>query len=80
MPHLKLQEAFLCLDCETLGNNPEHCIVCTSKAVHPLASFLNRATRTIAITHELMALVNQVTEKRYGIDMVPDMSEGEHQL
>jgi hypothetical protein len=44
MAHLKLSEALLCLDCEALGSNPECCLLCTSRAVYPLAKFLNRPT------------------------------------
>jgi hypothetical protein len=42
MAHIKLSEAYLCIDCETIGSNPEYCMVCLSKAVHPIAKFLNR--------------------------------------
>lgn len=42
MAHIALQKAQLCLDCETIGDDSTGCVLCLSKAVHPLASFLDR--------------------------------------
>jgi hypothetical protein len=39
---IKLERAFLCLDCEGVGDCSELCPSCGSKAVYPLAKFINR--------------------------------------
>lgn len=79
MPHLRLQDAFLCLDCETIATNPTQCVVCTSKAVHPVAGFLNRTpkdVRDFLLSPQAETLCEMVSR----IDLVPDMSNGETQL
>lgn len=40
---IKLENAFLCLDCETVSDNSRACTFCGSVAVHSLARFINRA-------------------------------------
>lgn len=48
MSHIALKDAQLCLDCSMVGDNPHGCVVCLSKAVHPLAKFLNRSTSELS--------------------------------
>lgn len=38
---IKLESAFLCVDCETISENQRQCD-CGSMAVYPVARFLNR--------------------------------------
>lgn len=70
MPHLRLQDAFLCLDCETIATNPTQCVVCTSKAVHPLASFLNRPGYREVLRDEIMQeLIHDPANTAFGMKM-----------
>lgn len=40
--HIPLQNAYLCEDCETVGNCANTCPACASKALMALAAVLNR--------------------------------------
>lgn len=79
MPHLKLKDAFLCLDCETIGTDPRECVVCLSHAVHSVASFLNRSkmpedVRAFLIspyTSSMCEMIDRVLE-RYPMPDVED--------
>lgn len=42
MAHFKLQDAFLCIDCDVVHNRSDQCPVCLSHALHPISAFLNR--------------------------------------
>lgn len=48
MAYINLSNAFLCIDCDTIGTDQTACVVCLSKAVHPLAKFLNRSTSELS--------------------------------
>ena len=73
MPHLKLQDAFLCIDCETIGSDPRECVVCLSHAVHSVAGFLNR-TRP---TETMVELVDRVTGwEPLPLGWMPEVEDG----
>lgn len=42
MSYLPLDTAYLCLDCEAVGNCSTRCPACASEALLPLAGVLNR--------------------------------------
>jgi hypothetical protein len=42
MQHMPLTCAYLCADCQCVGNCPSHCPACASRALIGLASVLNR--------------------------------------
>lgn len=60
MPHIALKDAQLCLDCNMIGSDPSGCVVCCSKAVFPLAKFIDRiptsGTRTVLEVDKLMQM------------------------
>lgn len=39
---IPLASAFLCMDCDVIGNDGKFCTFCLSIALHPISSFLNR--------------------------------------
>jgi len=41
--HFPLNRAYLCQDCNAVGNDPDHCPACASKALMGLAQVLDRA-------------------------------------
>ncbi len=42
MQHMPLTSAYLCQDCNCVGNNAMHCPACASTALMGLAAILNR--------------------------------------
>ena len=42
--HMPLASAFLCQDCQEIGNDPLTCPACAPKAVQSLAHILDRET------------------------------------
>jgi len=42
MQHMPLKRAYLCQDCDCIGNCAEHCPACASEALIGLAGVLNR--------------------------------------
>lgn len=42
MEHIPLQSAYLCQDCEAVGNCATHCPACASTALMSLSAVLNR--------------------------------------
>lgn len=42
MQHIPLKRAYLCQDCNCIGNCAEHCPACASEALLSLAGILNR--------------------------------------
>lgn len=42
MQHIPLRSAFLCQDCNSVGNNVHHCPACTSTALLSLECVLDR--------------------------------------
>ena len=40
--HLRLQSAFLCVDCEAIVSSPTRCPACAGESLMPLAPVLNR--------------------------------------
>jgi len=42
MQHIPLTSAYLCQDCNSVGNNAMHCPACASEALMGLAGVLNR--------------------------------------
>jgi len=42
MQHIPLTSAYLCQDCNSVGNNAMHCPACASEALLGLAGVLNR--------------------------------------
>jgi coenzyme F420-reducing hydrogenase gamma subunit len=44
--HIPLNSAWVCLDCETVGNCAVRCPACASEALLGLAGVLNRAAET----------------------------------
>lgn len=65
MASFNLQDAYLCLDCETVHNNPYQCVKCCSKAIHSLALFLDR--RAVGEAHDALFLP---------IGVMPDVEDG----
>ena len=43
---MKLEEALLCVDCESLYSGSGHCPHCGSQVAYPLVRALNRPART----------------------------------
>jgi hypothetical protein len=41
---IPLKQAYLCLDCESIGDSANGCTSCLSSAVYSLAKFIDRAT------------------------------------
>ena len=81
MPHLKLQDAFLCIDCETIGSDPRECIVCLSHAVHSVAGFLNRPdyVHTGKTILDLMTLAEHVIPQpgdELPLGWMPEIEDG----
>ncbi len=78
MPHIPLNQALICLDCDMIGNNPGMCLVCTSKAVWPLSTFLNRPEAKAILTVEKMTLlVDNLPQMgdRLPLGMMPDIED-----
>ena len=44
MQHIPLTHAYLCQDCNSIGNCAQHCPACASEALMGLAGVLNRET------------------------------------
>jgi hypothetical protein len=54
MQHMPLANAYLCQDCNCVGNSPAQCPACASAALMGLANVLNRKAEErpqIAYTH-----------------------------
>lgn len=49
MPHLKLKDAYFCINCETVSTHFDVCVSCLSMEVYPLAKFLNRSADAIEV-------------------------------
>ena len=60
---MKLQEAYLCLDCETLGSNSRSCESCGSIAVYALARFIDRSKsdNSLLLSHSLAHTCDTLT-------------------
>jgi primosomal protein N' len=43
MQHIPLTHAYLCQDCNSIGNCAQHCPACASEALMGLSGVLNRA-------------------------------------
>lgn len=48
MQHIPLTHAYLCQDCNSIGNCAQHCPACASEALMGLAGVLNRKTEDAA--------------------------------
>lgn len=55
MQHMPLTRAYLCQDCNCIGNCAEQCPACASQALMGLAGVLNREA-TDEAQHELMRM------------------------
>jgi hypothetical protein len=44
MQHIPLTSAYLCQDCNSVGNSAQHCPACASEALMGLAGVLDRKT------------------------------------
>jgi RNA polymerase subunit RPABC4/transcription elongation factor Spt4 len=54
MQHIPLKSAYLCPDCDSIGNNSESCPACASTGLMNLASILDReveAERILSLTY-----------------------------
>jgi hypothetical protein len=53
--HVNLRNAYLCADCDTIGDSPEQCPACASRlGILPLITVLNRTQNAILIPKELV--------------------------
>jgi len=52
---MKLQEALLCVDCESLYSFSSHCPQCGSQVSYPLGRALNRPTASVAFLSEAVS-------------------------
>jgi hypothetical protein len=43
LQHFPLSSAYLCQDCNSIGNNANHCPACASEVLMSLAAVLNRS-------------------------------------
>ena len=43
LQHFPLTSAYLCQDCNSIGNNANHCPACASEVLMSLSAILNRA-------------------------------------
>lgn len=42
---IRLQEAYLCITCDVINDNSQHCALCgETKALFPVAKFINRSS------------------------------------
>jgi hypothetical protein len=48
LQHIPLTKAYLCQDCNSIGNCAQHCPACASEALMGLAGVLNRDTEGAA--------------------------------
>jgi hypothetical protein len=48
MQHIPLTHAYLCQDCNSIGNSAQHCPACASEALMGLSGVLNRKTEEAA--------------------------------
>jgi ferredoxin len=48
MQHIPLTHAYLCQDCNSIGNCAQHCPACASEALMGLAGVLDRKTEEVA--------------------------------
>jgi len=48
MQHFPLMRAYLCQDCNSIGNCAQHCPACASEALMGLAGVLNREPESAA--------------------------------
>ena len=55
MQHIPLKRAYLCQDCNCIGNCAEHCPACASEALLSLAGVLNREADEVA-PHEFVQI------------------------
>jgi len=46
MQHIPLKSAYLCPECDSIGNNSQSCPACASTALMSLASILDREVET----------------------------------
>jgi hypothetical protein len=44
LQHMPLTQAYLCQDCNSIGNCAQHCPACASEAIMGLSGVLNRNT------------------------------------
>jgi hypothetical protein len=54
MQHIPLSSAYLCANCNCIGNCPEQCPACASRNLLGLASVLDRADEDEAIGYQYM--------------------------
>ena len=51
LQHFPLTSAYLCQDCNAIGNNANQCPACASEVLMSLSVVLNRAHREVPATH-----------------------------
>lgn len=47
--HFPLNNAYICQNCECIGDNAKHCEACASVFVHRLDLWLNRSAQVITV-------------------------------
>jgi hypothetical protein len=53
--HVNLRNAYLCADCDAIGDSPEQCPACASRlGILPLVIALNRTLKATMIPKELI--------------------------
>ncbi len=52
--HVNLRNAYLCADCDAIGDSPEQCPACTGRlGILPLITVLNRTQKATMIPKQL---------------------------
>jgi hypothetical protein len=51
LQHFPLSSAYLCQDCNSIGNNANQCPACASEVLMNLSAILNRDESTMVETH-----------------------------
>ncbi len=55
LQHFPLSSAYLCQDCNAIGNNANHCPACASEVLMSLSAILNREDAVMAGSEYLPA-------------------------
>jgi hypothetical protein len=64
LQHFPLSSAYLCQDCNSIGNNANQCPACASEVLMSLSAILNRDENTMAEFSSLPTLT--ITSSRAG--------------
>jgi len=76
--HVNLRNAYLCADCDTIGDSPEQCPACASRlGILPLVTALNRTQKAVMLPKELRRVyVFRMGEIQTGIYSTGCLVEG----